>query len=116
MRGNLGALCGLQWLEVVSLSYNSIAGELPPCLNAMVGMTSLDVGYNLIDGMVALEELIVRGNRLRGTVPACLGDDLKNLQVIDFSNVNVDRTYPGPQSLEGTLPITLCNLPALVRL
>ena len=50
MRGNLGALCGLQWLEVVSLSYNSIAGELPPCLNAMVGMTSLDVGYNLIDG------------------------------------------------------------------
>ena len=56
------------------------------------------------------------GNRLRGTVPACLGDDLKNLQVIDFSNVNVDRTYPGPQSLEGTLPITLCNLPALVRL
>ena len=114
--GTLGALCGLGRLKTVELAYNSIAGGLPPCLHIMVAVTSLDLSFNAINGttpdevcdLVALEVLNLRGNQLRGTVPECLGD-LPALRTLDYTNVNADGSFPGPQSLEGTLPATLCR-------
>ena len=120
--GTLDALCGLGRLKTVTLAYNSIAGRLPPCVRAMVAATSLDLSYNSIGGptpvemcdLVELEVLNLRGNRLNGTVPECLGD-LSALRTIDYTNLGVDGN-PGPQSLEGTLPASLCQLTGLENL
>ena len=56
-----------------------------------------------------VEEFLMSGNRLQGTVPICFGEDLTALRFLDLSNYNADSSI-GKQSLSGTLPTSLCSL------
>jgi Leucine-rich repeat (LRR) protein len=121
--GTLDALCELGYLQRVKLGYNNIIGGLPLCLSAMLNVTTLDVRFNAISGttpdavcrMARLKVFVVRGNALHGTIPSCLGG-LSALMEVDYSSLNADGGYPGPQSLEGSIPEALCNLTALTFL
>jgi len=121
--GTLEALCGLGHLETVSLGYNDFTGYLPACAENWRKIEVLDVSYNYLEGATplevcslgTLETLNLRGNGLTGSVPDCVGS-MSALRVVDYTNVNRDGTFPGPQSLSGTLPLGFCGLKNLTNL
>jgi hypothetical protein len=100
-----------------------MTGSLPACIEGWKDLADFNVVYNSIEGqtpdelcsLIHLEALGVRGNRLTGTVPACMGE-MSALRVVDYSSYGQDGSFPGPQSLEGTLPASLCSLQNLTKL
>ena len=121
--GTLDSLCGLGNLNTVLLAYNNITGSIPGCIQSLVNASVLELNFNYVEGttpdglcqLLNLEELHLRSNHLQGTVPACFGNALKELRVLDYSNLNADDSV-GKQLLSGTLPASLCELEHLEKL
>ncbi len=122
------AICGVGSgsLEELNLAYINISGTLPRCLDGteMPRLRVVNLNFNAIEGATpsavcslgALEELLLRGNRMTGRIPECLGSGCARLRKLDYTSLNADGGFPGPQSLEGTIPRSICELEHLEEL
>lgn len=91
---SLENICGLKLLD---LSYNKLNGTLDNLLDSLISCTN----QNQLGGPIflALEELILSGNRLEGPFPSSLRQ-LQNLKILDLQ----DNFFTGP--LPNLLPFS----------
>jgi Leucine-rich repeat (LRR) protein len=121
--GSLDAICFLDQLQVVALTYNNISSSLPACLESLNSVTLLGLDHNSILGttppqicsMASLQELHLRANSITGSLPECIGD-ASALRLIDYTSLTASGSYPGPQSLVGSIPESVCRLKHLESL
>ena len=108
-----GDFAGLASLRALDLSFNSIAGEIPPELGQLTNLTDLDLSDNELEGalpeelssLAKLRRLDLRNNRLTDGVPAWLGG-LTKLDRLHFQN----------NQLMGNIPAELGQLKAVTSL
>ncbi|KAH7674511.1 Non-specific serine/threonine protein kinase protein [Dioscorea alata] len=98
-----GIICKSLSLVVLSLSNNSLRGELPSEISNCSALTSLDVSQNELSGQLpaslselkTLESLNLSNNNFSGLIPASI---FGNLKQFDVSNNN----FSGPVPPDGT--------------
>ncbi|XP_015873406.3 receptor-like protein 35 [Ziziphus jujuba] len=97
------AICNLEQLIVLNLSYNSLAGKVPRCLgNFSNNLIELNIRMNSFQGTIPeaichLEQLIVLDlsyNSLVGKVPHCLGNFSNNLLELNIRMNSFQGTIP----------------------
>ncbi|GMH28677.1 hypothetical protein Nepgr_030520 [Nepenthes gracilis] len=108
------AICTLDSLQILDLSYNSLSGEIPRCFkNATSPLSVLDLRSNKLHGTLpssfgeycSLQTLALNGNQLGGQLPPSLLS-CQELEVLDVGNNN----------FKGTFPYWLGSLPELIVL
>ncbi|XP_059275453.1 receptor-like protein 15 isoform X2 [Lycium ferocissimum] len=95
-------LTTLRGLEMLDLSYNEIAGEMPPSLGAMTSLKSLSFSGNELNGsfpeeglcnLKNLQELDISRNSFKGSIPPCISN-LTSLRLLKLSENNLSGTIP----------------------
>lgn len=107
LMGTIPDVGGLQKLEVLDLSHNTLTGNIPNASAFPTNLTSIDFSYNQLSGQIPesigtlqmLEYLTLRNNTIGGVVPSNLGTgrafqgktgskviDLQNNQLMNFSS------------------------------
>lgn len=112
LRGTIpSSLNGLKSLKRLELQLNSLSGEIPD-LGSLEKFYYLDISDNAFAGEIpatlpkSLVEISMRNNSLTGGLRSESFKGLMDLQVLDLSY----------NSLEGTVPVVLFELPSLEQL
>ncbi|GMH28640.1 hypothetical protein Nepgr_030483 [Nepenthes gracilis] len=96
------AICTLDSLQTLDLSYNSLSGEIPPCFKIVNNLLSvLDLRSNKLHGTLpsifgeycSLQTLALNGNQLEGQLPPSLLS-CQRLEVLDVGNNNFKGMFP----------------------
>ncbi|KAJ8634897.1 hypothetical protein MRB53_009164 [Persea americana] len=107
LSGPIPSCFNLTNLEFMHLEKNAFSGSIPSALSKASYLTSLDIGYNDIVGVIPpwigglskLRILLLRRNSLHGHIPIAICQ-LKNVSLLDLSY----------NHLSGQLPLCINNL------
>ncbi|KAJ0970132.1 hypothetical protein J5N97_023009 [Dioscorea zingiberensis] len=98
-------------IGIINLSNNEIKGKLPPSLEHLMYLESINIRNNFFEGTLpqlfpsTLQFLVLSKNSFSGSLPPDIGEAIPNLVGLSLSSNN----------LTGSLPKSLCHLKRLVR-
>ncbi|XP_042485591.1 receptor-like protein 15 isoform X1 [Macadamia integrifolia] len=119
------ALCGMKRLQELHLSRNNFEGILPPCLQNLTSLRTLDLSYNQFTGNIqssiiaslsSLSQIFLGYNDFEGTFTFKSFANTSKLEVIDFrsagSKLEVETEHPPwvPLFQLKTLSLSNCSL------
>ncbi|XP_078153008.1 cuscuta receptor 1-like [Carex rostrata] len=90
-------ICQLKNLEELDLSYNTFAGNIPPCMGNLSSLKLLDLSYNqfqvqfpssIFERLVSLLYLSLSNNQFEGTLSMTSFWNHSNLEVLELSTYN----------------------------
>ncbi|XP_065880490.1 receptor-like protein kinase 7 [Euphorbia lathyris] len=133
----LDSICNLQFLDKLSLGFNSLSGRIMLDLNACIKLQYLDLGNNLFTGqfpqfsaLTQLQHLYLNQSGFSGVFPWKSLENLTNLVTLSLGDnpfdpipfppqilklVKLNWLYLANCSLEGTIPEDIGNLSELIN-